>query len=156
MHDAGSPREFPRASLCCVDYKIPFYTHVSLRDLPSYAFHSNICKFVISQSDLRINSLRRIRHIRFTIRKSSAVFAMRNMPRMYHDVLICGRSPHLSAGNEIYFITKVPTSRNILTNNTNVLILKMKYILIILTHRKYKRLSKGRLLSVNMPQSRRK
>ena len=78
----------------------------------------------------------------FNIRNSSAVFAMHNMPQMYHDVLICGRSPHFSAGNEIYFITKVPTPRNILSDNTNLLILHTKFILKILALRKYKELSK--------------
>ncbi len=77
-----------------------------------------------------------------TIRNSSAVFAMHNMPRMYHDVLICGRSPHFSAENEIYFITKVPTPKNILSDNTNLLILYTKYIIKILARRKYKELSK--------------
>ncbi len=76
------------------------------------------------------------------IRNSSAVFAMHKMPRMYHDVLICGRSPHFSAGNEIYFIPKVLTPRNILSDNTNLLILYTKYILKFLAHRKYKELSK--------------
>ena len=61
-----------------------------------------------------------------SIRNSSFFFAMHSMPRMYHDVLICGRSPHFSAGNEIYFTTKVPTSRNILSDNTNLLILYTK------------------------------
>ena len=63
-------------------------------------------------------------------------------PRMYDNVLLCGRSPHFSAGNEIYFITIVPTPRNILSNNTNLLILYTKYILKIFAHRKYKELSK--------------
>ncbi len=92
---------------------------------------------------------------------------MHNMPRMYHDamcpnsqrgrtgsagaaawcdndhdVLICGRSPHFSAGNEIYFIKKIPTPRNILSDNTNLFILYTKYILKILARRKYKELSK--------------
>ncbi len=56
--------------------------------------------------------------------------------------LICGRSPHFSAGNEIYFITKVPTPRNILSDNTKLLILYTKNILKIVAHQKYKELSK--------------
>ncbi len=81
------------------------------------------------------------------IRNSSAVFAMYNMPRMCDDVLLCGRSPHFSAGNEICFITKVPTPKNILSDNKNLLILfNIKYVLKILTHRKYKKLSKRKNL----------
>ncbi len=54
---------------------------------------------------------------------------------------------------DIYFITIVLTPRNILSDNNNLLILYIKYVLKILTPRKYKKLSKGRILSVNMPQS---
>ncbi len=62
------------------------------------------------------------------------------------DVLICGRSPHFSAENEIYFITKVHTPRNILSDNINLLILYIIYILKILARRKYKKLWKRKNL----------
>ena len=47
-------------------------------------------------------------------------------PRMCDDVLMRGRAPHCSASNEIYFQTKVPTSRNIVSDNKNLLVLCKK------------------------------
>ncbi len=52
-------------------------------------------KLIIGKEDRMLNVL-----------NSSTVSAMHNMFRMSDDALMCAISPHLSVGNEIYFVWK--------------------------------------------------